>query len=130
MIDKETLDQLATEAAEVATTFSIWAGNLEVKDGKIEAKDAMTRYNMKWIDLCVKSVENIDPTSGKETFEEVANDLSMLISVPLNGMIKSLQEYAAGKKIELPEIKDMPNEIFEFKRFATEYISKCMKMLG
>lgn len=130
MADKETLKQLVNEAAEVATMFAMATGRLELKGDNVEPKDIETKFQMKWIDACAKAVENIDPAIGEPAFEDICNDFAVLISVPLNGIIRSFQEYANSKNITLPPLDKVPTEIFEFKRFAMNYITECRKLIG
>jgi hypothetical protein len=126
-IDKETLLALAKEAAEVTGLFATWTGAVTIDEKGFQSETPIMKYYMKWVDIALSSVKSIDAKSPDLT--DMANDLVQLIVVPLNGVIYSMEQHAKSKGIQLPEFVNKPDEIFEYKKSALEYIGNAMRIL-
>lgn len=124
-IDKGMLLALMADAQQVTVMASLWTGNLPTSD---PTDMALTKYYFKWIDVTKTAIENLDPNTSPEAMTEMANDLVRLITVPLNGMIEAVKAYAEQCNITIPPTANPPNEVFAFKQWAVDYISKVMAL--
>ena len=59
----------------------------------------------------------------------IAEDLVRLITVPLRGMQDAIKAYAQQLNVILPPATPAPNEVFAYKQWALDYVSKCMTVL-
>jgi len=127
-IDKAILLSLLSEAFQVTAMAALWTGNLPTSD---KTDIALTKYYFKWIDVAKLAVENLADNTPEESKKILADDLVRLISVPLQGMIDAVSVYATQVGIILPPInkQEIPKEIFSYKAWAMDYISKSMNTI-
>jgi hypothetical protein len=125
-INKEMLMTLLAEAAQVTAMSSLWVGNLPSND---QTDIALTKYYFKWIDVAKLAVENLDENTPVNVKALMADDLVRLITVPLRGMQEAIQAYAKQLNVVLPVVTPAPNEVFAYKQWALDYVSKCMAVL-
>lgn len=125
-ISKEMLMSLLAEAAQVTAMSSLWVGNLPSND---QTDIALTKYYFKWIDVTKLAVENLAENTPADVKALMAEDLVRLITVPLRGMQDAIQTYAKQLNVVLPVAIPAPNEVFAYKQWALDYVSKCMTVL-
>lgn len=125
-INKEMLMALLNEAAQVTAMSSMWIGNLPTND---PTDMALTKYYFKWIDVAKLAVENMSDATPVEVKSLMADDLVRLITVPLRGMQDAITVYAQQLNVVLPAATPAPNEVFAYKQWALDYVSKCMAVL-
>ena len=125
-ISKDMLMALLAEAAQVTAMSSLWVGNLPSED---QTDVALTKYYFKWIDVTKLAVENLSENTPAEVKALMAEDLVRLITVPLRGMQDAIQVYAKQLNVVLPVASPAPNEVFAYKQWALDHVSKCMTVL-
>jgi len=125
-ISKEMLMALLNEAAQVTAMSSLWVGNMPSTD---QTDVALTKYYFKWIDVTKLAVENLSDSAPADVKALIAEDLVRLITVPLRGMQDAIKAYAQQLNVILPPTTPAPNEVFAYKQWALDYVSKCMAVL-
>lgn len=126
-IDKVLLLSLVSEASQVTAMTAMWTGSLPTADS---TDVALTKYYFKWIDVAKAAVENLSDNTPDSVKSLMAEDLVRLISVPLRGMIDSVAIYAKQLNVVLPPTPpEVPSEIFAYKKWSMDYISKAMNII-
>lgn len=122
----DTLKKLLSEAQTVTALFATWTGTWKSLE-----KDQLvtTPYYLKWADVATLAINNINPVIDKDNRKKLAEDLITIIIVPLKGMIQAIQMYSKKNNVQVPELSSPPDDIFEFKKWAIEYISSTVKLI-
>lgn len=129
ILTKEAIKKLVVDAREVTTLFAIWTNTLESLKSSTDAFAAVPYY-LKWVDVAITAVDNINETASQDVYKQLANDLISIIVVPLRGMLEAMATHAKQKNLVIPPpLTAMPTDVFTYKKWAVEYISIIMKWM-
>jgi hypothetical protein len=125
-ITRDHLVKLAQEAQHTTALFTAWSGGF---DKKQKESIQTVVYYLKWIDVTTNALNNLSIDTPEATKQQMVEDLTLLVTAPLRGMLKAVQALAEKQGVKLPPQEETVTDVFAFKKWAVGYINSALETM-